>query len=106
MWRTSYLEEAVWLGCNGVWPTHINKRPGDRHIDFYYQEYPEELMRAYNSRKTEERKVDIRVVFDVYGRTRRTMHAAKRDLIKIEEEQRVRGKPMNLPDQPFRISLI
>ena len=48
MWSTSYLEEAVWLGCNGVWPTHMNRRPGDRHIDFYYEEYPEALMRAYN----------------------------------------------------------
>ena len=106
MWSTSYLEEAVWLGCNGVWPTHMNKRPGDRHVDFYYEEFPAELMRVYNSRKPEERAVDIRLVFDVYGRTRRTMHAAKRDLIAIEEKQRAKGKPIDLPDQPFRVPLV
>ena len=39
MWRTSYLQEAVWLGCNEVWPHHMSKEPGDRHIFFNYEYY-------------------------------------------------------------------
>ena len=102
MWRTSYLQEAVWLGCNEVWPTHLMKEPGNRHVFFCYNEYPEKLMEEYHGYEPVNRAVDIRLVFDVHGRTRRLMKEAEEHLEKIERRQEAIGEPIELPPVPFR----
>jgi hypothetical protein len=45
----------------------MSKEPGDRHIFFNYEEYPEKLMAEYHSAPPVDRAVDIRLVFDVQG---------------------------------------
>ena len=106
MWATSFLEEAVWLGCNEVWPTHMNKEPGDSHVVFFYEEFPEKLMAEYNGHEPHKRAADIRLVFDVLGGMRGLMKRAQAELLRIEGEQRYRGQPIQLPDQPFRMPLV
>ena len=106
MWRTSYLQEAVWLGCNEVWPDHLSKEPGDRHIFFNYEEYPEKLMQEWVGADPSARTVDIRLTFDVHGRMRRLMKEAEEHLQGIEERQRARKQPIELPTLPFRTPVI
>ncbi len=100
-YTTSYLEEVVWYGCNGVWPRIITKDEGDRHVDFHYDEFPEELHAKFNGSDSSARAVDARKVIDVYCRTRRITHQAKRTLDLEEERIRVeagqKGEPVPSP---------
>ena len=106
MWRTSFLQEAVWLGCNEVWPDHLSKEPRDRHIFFNYDEYPEKLMTEYHSAPPVDRAVDIRLVFDVQGRVRRLMKEAEEYLKEIERRREAIGEPIDLPPVPLRTPVI
>ena len=106
MWRTSFLQEAVWLGCNEVWPDHLSKEPGDRHIFFNYDEYPDRLMQEWVGADPSARTVDIRLTFDVHGRMRRLMKEAEAHLTKIEKMQEQEGEPIDLPIVPFRTPVL
>jgi len=106
MWRTSYLQEAVWLGCNAVWPESMSKEPGNRHIYFNYDHYPERLMQQWMGSVPVERAVDIRLVFDVHGRMRRIMKETEEHLAGIEKRQEAEGESIELPPVPFRTPVI
>ena len=82
------------------------KEPGNRHVFFCYNEYPEKLMEEYHGYEPVNRAVDIRLVFDVHGRTRRLMKEAEEHLKGIEGRQEKEGQPIDLPAVPFRTPVI
>jgi hypothetical protein len=84
----------------------MSKEPGDRHIFFNYEEYPEKLMAEYHSAPPVDRAVDIRLVFDVQGRVKRLMKEAEVHLKGIEDRQRAKEQPVELPPVPFRTPVI
>lgn len=109
-YTTSYLDEVVWYGCKGVWPNEICKEPGsDVHVDFTYAEFPEELNRIFNStapEDVEKRAVDMRRVIDVYCRTRRITHQAKRTFDSAEARMLAENLPVVHEPMAFRVPFI
>jgi hypothetical protein len=44
-WRHSDVDILVWLGVNGVWPSHIVRQADDRHVCWEYEgERPQYLI--------------------------------------------------------------
>ena len=71
MWETHSLNLVVWLGHNGVWPTHTTKKDGQDHLCFVYAEKPKKLVDEYFLTGNQ-----VRRILNIYGRVRRNMHEA------------------------------
>ena len=71
MWETHSLNLVVWLGHNGIWPTHTVRKDGQDHLFFVYAEKPKKLVDEYFLTGNV-----VRRVLNIYGRVRRNMHEA------------------------------